>query len=835
MDAEEFRTFDRRIVWSAIAIAVGLIVLIWLAAIAGADFGVEGEAGADDDHLDTPRRVRLATNGSMLVVDRQRITYIDENAHTMKWGLFGDADLIPGGWVAVNDTTMVFSDGRIHLLDNASTRVASTGSGYVVGGTAFISTIDGGGVETASCPLTYYQFVDVYPPNYYSHHDKIYAMNFTTCASTVVYTNPDGAIYSFHPVNGTYAVSGWANNSFYVRLGNWSTTSAYRTDDLSWNGYVLAGTEGNGHIIRTWSFNEYPDGDGDGVIDPEDDCPVTWGNSTIDRTGCPDRDGDGWSDDGDAFPDDPTEWSDDDGDGVGDNADHCPDEWGNATDLRGCPDTDGDGIADTNDPCPLDELDGCVDLDGDGYNATVDACPTIWGNSTVDRLGCPDRDGDGTSDLNDPCPDDPLDLCGDPDGDSHYGSDDDCPTTWGNSTIDQVGCPDTDGDGYSDGGDAFPNDPTEWEDPDGDGVGSNTDVCPTTWGNSTSPPGCPDRDGDGLADLVDPCPDDPTNTCNDPPPELEFTGVTGIPANRSYLLEFMVYSNECYVEWGTSWTIVYSTEIGPSHWFYQYNFTDLLPNTTYTFQMRCVSIFDPGVEGWLNHTGTTLADPDDPGDGGGDGDGNTTPEGGDGDEDQPPGLLEATPGGLPISVIALSMVALVGLSLAIMMNVKPQDPLVPPGADPFLRTEELEELEAIDNGPADYTEPFASPDLFDDIAKQPARAPALPLVPVPGKEFLPEAPTPSPDRMPYLAIQVAEAEDLPGILANLEGQLAPRICEENKQVLTDVKDLEKRLRQLRDDRDIAPRKYEKLLRDVEELKRAVQQLTPLMERRDWDV
>jgi hypothetical protein len=46
----------------------------------------------------------------------------------------------------------------------------------------------------------------------------------------------------------------------------------------------------------------------------------------IDGDGCHesedyDRDGDGFGDIEDAFPDDPTEWLDSDGDGVGDNAD----------------------------------------------------------------------------------------------------------------------------------------------------------------------------------------------------------------------------------------------------------------------------------------------------------------------------------------------------------------------------------------------------------------------------------------------------------------------------------------------------------------------------------
>ncbi|MGB0602438.1 MAG: WD40 repeat domain-containing protein, partial [Candidatus Poseidoniaceae archaeon] len=38
------------------------------------------------------------------------------------------------------------------------------------------------------------------------------------------------------------------------------------------------------------------DSDGDGIDDSADDCPYSYGDSSADRTGCPDRDGDGTSD-----------------------------------------------------------------------------------------------------------------------------------------------------------------------------------------------------------------------------------------------------------------------------------------------------------------------------------------------------------------------------------------------------------------------------------------------------------------------------------------------------------------------------------------------------------
>lgn len=51
--------------------------------------------------------------------------------------------------------------------------------------------------------------------------------------------------------------------------------------------------------------------------------------------------------------------------------------------------------------------------------------------------------------------------------------------------------PDSDGDGYPDNIDAFPNDPLEWLDSDNDGIGNNAD---------------PDDDNDGVNDTIDNCP-----------------------------------------------------------------------------------------------------------------------------------------------------------------------------------------------------------------------------------------------------------------------------------------------------------------------------------------
>lgn len=63
---------------------------------------------------------------------------------------------------------------------------------------------------------------------------------------------------------------------------------------------------------------------------------------------------------------------------------------------------------------------------------------------------------------------------------------------------------DTDGDGFVDSLDAFPNDRTEWQDSDGDGVGDNADAFPH------DPTETKDTDGDGVGDNADMFPLDPT-------------------------------------------------------------------------------------------------------------------------------------------------------------------------------------------------------------------------------------------------------------------------------------------------------------------------------------
>ena len=249
-------------------------------------------------------------------------------------------------------------------------------------------------------------------------------------------------------------------------------------------------SDGDGHADIIDQFpnepSQWSDVDEDGFGDEPnglngDNCLTTAGNSTEDRRGCLDFDGDGYSNPdstwntssgADAFYLDETQHSDQDGDGYGDSIDgfqpdDCPTLFGISNQDRfGCPDTDGDGWSDENDMLPLESTQ-YLDTDMDGYGDSQignypDSCPTIFGQSTEQRYGCPDIDGDGWDDELDVFPND-VRFWSDKDGDNYpdqIGTEisDDCPDEWGDSSKDRIGCLDSDGDGWSDSSDTFPND-----------------------------------------------------------------------------------------------------------------------------------------------------------------------------------------------------------------------------------------------------------------------------------------------------------------------------------------------------------------------------------------
>ena len=276
----------------------------------------------------------------------------------------------------------------------------------------------------------------------------------------------------------------------------------------------------------TFEYETY-DSDGDGIPNSSDDCPQTYGDSTIDQTGCPDNDGDGYSNSGDDFPNDPSQYSDYDNDGCGDNPDGVnPDQF--PYDTTQCTDADSDGYGDNingNNPdyFPSDSSQW-NDTDGDGYGDNPfgnnsDDCPEEYGNSTFPGLGCLDSDGDGHANTYDAFPFD-VNETHDTDSDGVGDNGDAFPL----NPMEQF---DTDMDGVGDNADAFPEDANESVDSDGDGVGDNSDMFPNDANESMDSDGDGigdnadeyplvdnflDSDNDGILDLEDAFPDDSTQT-----------------------------------------------------------------------------------------------------------------------------------------------------------------------------------------------------------------------------------------------------------------------------------------------------------------------------------
>ena len=302
-----------------------------------------------------------------------------------------------------------------------------------------------------------------------------------------------------------------------------------------------------------------PDDDNDGYDDDYDAFPLDpteWDDADGDGIGSntdTDDDGDGWSDleEADCLTDASSAFSvpedydgdwvcdivdvDDDNDGVDDDYDCAPyDASISSLDCNGV--CGGSSFLDACGVCDGDDS-TCADCAGvPNGDAVIDAC----GVCTNDPSSCGiDSDGDGVDDDDDAFPDDSTewsDTDGDGVGDNADTDDDD--DGW--SDQDEVVCgselldsgsvpadsdadgecdaldPDDDDDGVVDSDDAFPSNPTEWADTDGDGIGNNADGDDDGdgWGDSTesdcgsdpmngevSPK---DIDGDGACNILDP-------------------------------------------------------------------------------------------------------------------------------------------------------------------------------------------------------------------------------------------------------------------------------------------------------------------------------------------
>lgn len=266
------------------------------------------------------------------------------------------------------------------------------------------------------------------------------------------------------------------------------------------------------------------DADGDGwpaSEDPNDQDATNPGTPFIDTDGDGvgdsidlDDDNDGVADTHDAFPLDASESRDGDGDGIGDNADH---------------DDDNDHVVDSQDAFPFDATES-VDTDGDGIGNNADTDDDNDGLSDTAEIAAgtnpllKDTDGDGRFDAADAFPLDPAESV-DTDGDgigNNADTDDDgdgVPDTVEIKNGTKPLLADTDGDGVNDNADVFPLDATESVDTDGDGIGNNADTDDDNDGipdtveiTNGTNPLLADTDGDGVNDGVDVFPLDPTET-----------------------------------------------------------------------------------------------------------------------------------------------------------------------------------------------------------------------------------------------------------------------------------------------------------------------------------
>jgi len=228
---------------------------------------------------------------------------------------------------------------------------------------------------------------------------------------------------------------GWSDEDFIWSVDDGA--DAIPDDPTQWTDFDGDGF-GDNYGNHSWSStrpDEWP-GEYTLLAMNQDACPLQYGDSTKSEIfGCPDRDGDGWADSIDLFPDDSQEYRDGDHDGFADGKDDCPSTNGASQyDRTGCADLDGDGWSDPDVLWTVgngadsfrQEPTQWSDADGDGYGDNPlglepDACPEIFGTSSLEgELGCPPAEKDDDEDG--PLGDESSALAGLEDGD---------PVTWG--------------------------------------------------------------------------------------------------------------------------------------------------------------------------------------------------------------------------------------------------------------------------------------------------------------------------------------------------------------------------------------------------------------------
>ncbi|MEE2759241.1 MAG: CARDB domain-containing protein [Candidatus Thermoplasmatota archaeon] len=324
--------------------------------------------------------------------------------------------------VAVVDTTSIdFDDlnGNYFILITANETGEQWDTGwYNLSFTPIAEPLPDLAVHEVTCPVT--AETTGYTANFVAQISSIGGpMDATPFAWEMTLVHEDGTVV-MTLLQGSYSDALEGSDGIIDQDGE----QVLLTNEISSGNYTCVLTVDGGNVItesnetnNVWTslpfeiINEeelYADDvDRDGVPNEVDGCPNTPGDSTMDRLGCQDADGDGYSNGGDVFIYEPTQWNDTDGDMFGDNngpgdynGDDCPNEPGIAsgTNGTGCPiwnpDADGDGIPDTTDQCAdtpagsTTNLVGCPDLDGDGVYEPTDVCPDTPAGTEVDATGC---------------------------------------------------------------------------------------------------------------------------------------------------------------------------------------------------------------------------------------------------------------------------------------------------------------------------------------------------------------------------------------------------------------------------------------------------------------